>query len=265
MRMKLSTIAEIFHIGDLFRRNPPDLPEQVRRDRKDQIADLLARAPFEITGMSDASYSLYDRALTHRSYAASGKYQAQGSLEDNERLEFLGNYILDYLIAEHLYIHYRLPPGEMNRRLQVTRNSHLADIVQRRGLGIEGAIRRKGQALTDSIIADAFEALIAAIYLDRGPDKAREVVLAVFAEEIEDLDTGRNYRGRLQEMIAQKNLGVLEYEYRQSGPVNDPLWTARVKIAGTLLGEGRDSTKQGAAMQAAREALDRCQGQGVER
>jgi ribonuclease-3 len=111
--------------------------------------------------------------------------------------------------------------------------------------------------LTDSIIADAFEALIGAIYLDRGLDAARSVVIAIFEDEIADYDTDRNYRGRLQEHVSRKNLGYLEYTFRQTGPGSCPTWVARVRVGGILSGEGEARTKQAAAMIAAREALIR--------
>jgi len=255
--MRLSTIWEKLRTGGLLGQEPRGPPEPpVSRDREAEMRALLARPPFGLTEIRDAALPLYDRALTHRSYANGGEYP-KTAVDDNERLEFLGNYVLDFVIADHLYTEYDLPPGEMNRRLQVTRNTKLADIVREQGLGIDGVIRRRGQALTDSIIADAFEALIGAIYLDRGLDVAREVVLAIFEGEIAECDTHRNYRGRLQEFVARENLGGLEYAFRQTGPGSSPVWAARVAVGGTPLGEGEARTKQGAAMLAAREALGR--------
>lgn len=254
--MRLSVIREKLRIGGLFRQKPPGRPTPVESDREGEIRALLARPPFGITDPGDAALLLYDRALTHRSYANAGEYPV-ATVDDNERLEFLGNYVLDFVIADHLYGEYDLPPGEMNRRLQVTRNTKLAEIVRRQGLGIDGAVRRRGQAPTDSIIADAFEALIGAIYLDRGLDIAREVVLAIFESEIAECDTRRNYRGRLQECVARDNLGELDYAYRQTGPGSCPVWAARVSVAGVPLGKGEGRTKQGAAMLAAKEALGR--------
>jgi ribonuclease-3 len=89
---------------------------------------------------------------------------------------------------------------------------------------------------------------------------AREVVLAIFEEEIAGCDVHRNYRGRLQEYVARENLGELEYAFRQTGPGSSPVWAARVAVGGNLLGEGEGRTKQGAAMLAAKEALGRLGG-----
>ncbi|MDV2481336.1 ribonuclease III family protein [Methanoculleus sp. Wushi-C6] len=251
--MRLAAIREKLCTG-LFGQKPLSGREPIGRDREAEVRALLARAPFGIAGISDAALPLYDRALTHRSCANGGEYPV-AVVDDNERLEFLGNYVLDFIIADHLYGEYDLAPGEMNRRLQVTRNTKLAEIVLSQGLGIDGIIRRRGQALTDSVVADAFEALIGAIYLDRGLETARGVVLAIFEDEIADCDVHRNYRGRLQEYAARKNLGTIEYAYRQTGPGSCPVWAARVTVGGAPLGEGKAPTKQGAAMLAAREAL----------
>lgn len=254
--MRLATIREKLRIGNLFGQKPPERRESAGHNREAEVRALLATPPFGITDVRDAAIPLYDRALTHRSYANGAEYP-QTTADDNERLEFLGNYVLDFVIADHLYGGYDLSPGEMNRRLQVTRNTKLAEIVRRQGLGIDGVVRRRGQAPTDSIVADAFEALIGAIYLDRGLDAAREVVLAIFEGEIAECDGRRNYRGRLQEYVARENLGVLDYAYRRTGPGNCPIWAARVSVGKTLIGEGEARTKQGAAMLAAKEALGR--------
>ncbi len=254
--MRFSTIWKKLRIGGLFGQQYPGRPEPAGREREAEVCALLARPPFGITDLADAALPLYDRALTHRSYTNTGEYPL-AAIDDNERLEFLGNYILDFIIADHLYSEYDLPPGEMNRRLQVTRNTKLADIVLQQGLGIDSAIRRRGQVLTASIIADAFEALIGAIYLDRGLTVAREVVLAIFEGEIAECDTRRNYRGRLQEHAARENLGGIDYTFRQTGPGSCPVWAARVAVGGASLGEGEARTKQGAAMLAAKEALRR--------
>ena len=253
--MKLATIRERLQIGRIFGRESPQIQEPAHRDREAEVRALLAHPPFGITGISDAAFPLYDQALTHRSYI--GNEYPVAAVGDNERLEFLGNYVLDFVIANHLYSEYDLPPGEMNRRLQVTRNTKLAEIVLQRGLGIDRVIRRRGQALTDSIIADAFEALIGAIDLDRGLDAVREVILTIFEDEIAECDGRRNYRGRLQECVARENLGELEYAFSQTGPGSCPVWTARVTVGGIPLGEGKGRTKQGAAMLAAKEALKR--------
>lgn len=254
--MRLSKLREKLRISGLFSRRGLKRPRLPGRDREAELRALFARSPFAITDIDDTALRLYDRALTHRSYTDGRRYSGI-PVEDNERLEFLGNYVLDFIIAEHLYDAYNLPPGEMNRRLQVTRNTKLADIVLDQELGIDRAIRKKGQILTDSIIADAFEALIGSIFLDRGLDVVREIILAIFEDEIAECDTRRNYRGRLQEHVAKENLGPLAYDYCKTGPGNCPIWAARVTIDGILLGRGEERTKQKAAMLAAREALIR--------
>ncbi|MDN7024600.1 ribonuclease III [Methanoculleus sp. FWC-SCC1] len=249
--MKLPPICPRFRLPGMRRR--PPAPAPTGAERADRLRRLLAALPFLVTDIDDAALARYDQALTHASCTSSTRYPATVA-RDNERLEFLGNYVLDFVVAEYLYTQYHLPPGEMNKRLQVTRNDNLADIVLRRNLGIDEAIRRR-QTLTDAIIADAFEALFGAIYLDRGMETVQRIILAIFAEEIERFDTTQNFKGRLQEAAAERGLGKVEYEYRQDGPDNAPTWEARVLIAGQPRGSGTDSTKQGAAMLAAEETL----------
>ncbi len=251
--MKLPAICSRFRLPGTRRHPPAAVPAQTPEDRADRIHRILAEPPFRITDVSDASLALYEQALTHESCRSSARYPAATS-PDNERLEFLGNYVLDFVVAEYLYTNYPLPPGEMNKRLQVTQNDNLADIVLRQNLGIDGAVRRR-QVLTDAIIADAFEALLGAIYLDRGMETVRTIITAIFAEEIERFDTTQNFKGRLQEAAARRGLGQVEYEYRQDGPDNEPSWTAKVLIGKRAWSTGTDGTKRGAAMLAAEEAL----------
>jgi ribonuclease-3 len=251
--MKLPAIRSRLRLPGTLRHPQPATPIPVPEDRAGRLRRLLADPPFRITDVSDASLALYEQALTHESCTQNTRYPAT-TTTDNERLEFLGNYVLDFVVAEYLYTHHHLPPGEMNKRLQVTRNDNLADIVLRRDLAIDQLVRRR-QVLTDAIIADAFEALLGAIYLDRGMEAVRTIIIAIFAEEIERFDTTQNFKGRLQEAAARQGLGRVEYEYRQDGPDNDPSWTARVLIGRQPQGSGTDGTKRGAAMLAAEEAL----------
>ncbi|RXE57021.1 ribonuclease III [Methanoculleus taiwanensis] len=254
--MKFPTLPIRLKVPSFLRRHREEIPLPPAQGREEELRRLLAAPPFNLEIADAGELMLYDRALTHRSYVEGARYR-RSATGDNERLEFLGNYVLDFVIADHLYSRYNLPPGELNRRLQVTGNANLAEIALSRNLGIDGALRRRGQVLTDAIIADAFEALLGAIYLDRGMETVRTVILAIFAEEIERFDLTRNYKGRLQELAASRKLGAVDYEYRQTGPENAATWTAQVLLGGEVCGTGTDSTKQGAATVAAEDALAR--------
>ncbi len=254
--MKFPAFPIRLRIPSFLQRHREERPLPPAPDREAELRWLLSAPPFNLEIVDAEALLLYDRALTHRSYVEGTRYRLSAS-GDNERLEFLGNYVLDFVVADYLYTHYNLPPGELNKRLQVTGNDNLADIALSRNLGIDGALRRRGQVLTDAVIADAFEALLGAIYLDRGMEAVRTIILAIFSEEIERFDLSQNYKGRLQELAGRRKLGNVEYEYRQTGPDKAATWTARVLLGKQAWGEGTDSTKQGAAMLAAEDALTR--------
>ena len=224
--------------------------------RRQQILDILSGAAFQIPGAGADSLSLYDVALTHASFAHE-KTAAGETCTDNERLEFLGNYVLDFIIAEHLYREYEFSPKEMSKRIRVSENLMLADIVLRHETGIDDAILTgTGQHLTDGIIADAFEAFIGAIYLNEGIDTVRSVITRLFAREIEDFDPEQNFKGRLQEHLQQSGADEPEYLLeRLSGPDNNPVWRARVRVTGIVRGEGTGAKKRSAEIEAAKAAL----------
>lgn len=230
----------------------------MEESRKKQILDVLSGQYFRIEPHDD-SLALYDTALTHSSFA-NEKKQKGIKCEDYERLEFFGNYLLDFIIADHLYATTRLPEGEMNKRIQVTDNYNLADIVMKYDLGTDDAILlSKGTPLTDSIIADTFEAFIGAIFYDTNLEKARDVVLMIFTSEIENVSED-NAKGLLQEYMQSNQQERPEYLYEKSGPDNAPKWTAKVLIGGENFGEGSGQRKRQAAMDAAREVLKKLNG-----
>jgi ribonuclease-3 len=136
--------------------------------RKAQLRNLLKSLPFEITILKDQTLDLYDKALTHGSYRADGN-----SGKDFERLSFLGNYVLDFIVPEYIYHHYPdASPGWMKPFVESTRNRKLSKIGAGKTLGVNDAILLgTGTGITDDIKADAFEAFIAAMYLDKGIEK----------------------------------------------------------------------------------------------
>jgi ribonuclease III len=148
-----------------------------------------------------------------------------------ERLEFLGNYVLDYVIADVLYDSSDLQPGEMNTWIKVTENTNLADIVMRKNLGIDKAILPGTDTkIRDSMIADAFEAFIGAVYKNQGGDTVKEIIQRIFADEIEKAGQNTNPKGALQEFVQKNGLGELDYNYTEYGPDHEKTWTTRVLI-----------------------------------
>ncbi len=160
-------------------RNPTGEPLGVHRhcmeeSRKKQLLNILSGPYFRIETTTEEALALYNTALTHSSLANEMK-QRGIKRDDYERLEFFGNYLLEFIVAKHLYSTTYLPQGDMSTRLKVTENYNLADIVMKYALGLDDAVLlSKGTPLTDSIIADTFEAFIGAIYHNASPEKSEK-------------------------------------------------------------------------------------------
>ncbi|MGQ9476619.1 MAG: ribonuclease III [Actinomycetota bacterium] len=225
----------------------------------------------ELLGVTFRDPGLLSQALTHRSYAHEASLE---SGETNERLEFLGDAVLDLVISDHLFRHYRdLDEGKLTRiRSYLVNMSSLADTAREMGLGEHLLLSRDervdGGAEKSSIIADALEALIGAVYLDQGLEAAREMVLRIFGDRLEEAARGDldfDYKSRLQE-LAVKEQGVLpRYRLREEGPDHCKVFHAVVYVGDRRLGSGSGTSKKEAEQAAARDALRRRQERGSSR
>jgi len=148
----------------------------------------------------------------------------------------------------------------MSERMEIVSNKKLAEIIRKKNIGIEKLIKRKeGQDLEDSIVADAFEALIGAVYLehgDQGMTKIREVILSLLADEIDEF-IPENYIGRLQEFVQINNLDDLQYKEKKTGPDHRPSFRSIVELSGKPCGEGEGGSIRDARREAARAALNK--------
>lgn len=201
---------------------------------------------------------LLERALTHRSYA----YE-KGGLPTNERLEFLGDSVLGLVVTDTLYRSYPdLPEGQLAKlRAAVVNMTALADVA--RGLRLGAYLRlgrgEEGTGGRDkpSILADTLEAVIGAVYLDRGLVAARDLIRRLFDPVIErsaSLGAALDWKTSLQELTATKLLGVPEYQVTESGPDHQKTFRAVVKVSGQVLGTGNGRSKKAAEQQAAEAA-----------
>lgn len=200
-------------------------------------------------------------ALTHRSYA----YE-HGGLQPNERLEFLGDAVLQLAITDHLYReHPELPEGQLAKLRASVVNMHaLAGVARRLGEGGLGAhlLLGKGEELTGgrdktSILADGLEAMIGAVYLAHGIDVARDLIHHLFdglLHEAPSLGAGLDWKTSLQELTASAGLGVPEYQVGDSGPDHRKEFNATVLVSGQDLGHGDGGTKKEAEQKAAETA-----------
>jgi ribonuclease-3 len=203
-------------------------------------------------------HGLLERALTHRSYA----YE-NGGLPTNERLEFLGDAVLGLIVTDTLYReHPTLPEGQLAKlRAAVVQMRALAGVARdlklgryiRLGRGEEGT----GGRDKPSILADTLEAVIGAVYLDRGLDAACGLVHRLFDPVIANsaqLGAGLDWKTSLQELTAAELLGVPEYRVEESGPDHQKLFRATVRVAGRTYGSGQGRSKKEAEQQAAEAA-----------
>jgi ribonuclease-3 len=230
--------------------------------RQKKLNVLLNNDYFQLGELTSKSLELYHQALTHASYA---KEQRDKGIpyDDFERLEFLGNFVLGLVISEYLYRNFDYSEGGMTKRMAIVSDAKIAEIIKKKEIQINKKHilvgkreLKRGKEIEDSIIACAFEALIGAIYLDRGLKKAQDVIIKIFSDEVKDFELGTNYIGQLQELVQQKKLGELEYiEHKLTGPDHKPTFKAVVKLSGKKWGTGTGRSKKAAKMAAARAVL----------
>jgi ribonuclease-3 len=207
------------------------------------------------TGIDPA---LLERALTHRSFA----YE-HGGLPTNERLEFLGDAVLGLVVADALYqLEPELPEGDLAKlRAGLVSMRALADVARSLDLG-RWVRLGKGEEVTGgrdkaSILADTLEAVLGAIFLDRGMAGAATVVRALFDPLIAGaMSSGAalDWKTTLQELTAARGLGSPQYDVTEAGPDHAKWFTAVARVAGEPHGEGSGRTKKEAEQQAAQSA-----------
>ncbi|MBP3654091.1 MAG: ribonuclease III [Oscillospiraceae bacterium] len=205
--------------------------------------------------------SLLENALRHSSYANEGRNRGVTS---NERLEFLGDSVLGFVTAKYLYKHYpELPEGKMTKvRAELVCEHALHAVAQELGLGnyirLGKGEENTGGRTRPSILADAVEATIAAMFLDGGMEVAEQFILTRVLTNLEQglpVSSSDN-KTRLQELIQQKNGQVLTYAVTgETGPDHCKQFTVSVSLNGDVVGSGTGRTKKEAEQAAAGDAL----------
>jgi ribonuclease-3 len=220
--------------------------------------DAIARALERSLGVVFRDADLRGLALTHRSFAFEQDLGA-----NNERLEFLGDAVLGLVVTDMAYRTFPdLAEGELAKlRASIVNMSSLADVA--RGLGLGDAVRLgKGEEMSGgrdkaSILADALEAMLGAIYLDQGLGVATELIERLFRPRMNAYARGegdRDYKTILQELASQDLRSLPEYRIAERGPDHQKEFTATVFLAGKPWGTGRGRSKKEAEQQAAHEA-----------
>ncbi len=214
----------------------------------------------EKIGYKYQNKKLLNEALTHSSFSNEGKKNSK----NNERLEFLGDSILSLIIAEHLFNNYKhLPEGELTKlRASLVCEKSLFEFAQKIDLG-EHLKVGKGEEHTGgrerpSILSDAFEAIIASIYLDGGFDYARDFVLGFVPKSLDtkSVNVLSDYKTALQEIIQKNREEKIEYVLiEETGPDHDKFFTVEVHLNSNVIGVGKGKSKKQAEQLAAKEAL----------
>lgn len=229
---------------------------------------LDKRRKLALTKLSDTisiqirDLSYWHQALTHTSFANESK---QYNITHNERLEFLGDAVLDLVISDVLFRRFPgLLEGELTKaRARLVCEGTLAVCAVKIGLG-EYILLGKGEASSggrnrNSILADAFEALIGAIYLDSGMQAATDFIMAQLSDELKFVERGeyvRDYKTLLQEIVQKKNENKINYEIiAEKGPDHEKIFEVAVNVNSTRMGTGTGKSKKEAEQQSARQAL----------
>ncbi len=224
----------------------------------------MTKSAFEVRiGYEFQDSSLLRQALTHSSFTNETADKAGGN---NERLEFLGDAIFDLIISEYLYGRMsEVKEGQLSKlRALIVCERSLAECGRNFGIGEELRLGRgeelNGGRNRPSILADAMEALIGAIYLDGGFDTATSFVLSAFEHTIEKALSGalyRDFKTELQELLQSKKEADIHYRVdREEGPDHDKTFYVSLWDSQTKLGEGVGKTKKEAEQNAARAALE---------
>ncbi|QXD17188.1 ribonuclease III [Rhodocaloribacter litoris] len=237
----------------MFRRAPTPAPPSDRRAVIERIVGTAVQDP-----------ALYERALTHRSVS---RGRPDSHLYSNERLEFLGDAVLGFVTAEHLYHHFPdRDEGFLTRlRAKLVNGQSLARLARQIDLGsvirMSDNMAQGGGRNNPSILADAFEALIGALYLDLGPAAARAFIHRVMLDQV-DLDALARQRDNFKSLLLEyvQAHGWPQPRYRvtdEEGPSHERIFTVEVLLGDRPYGYGTAGSKKKAEQEAAGMALER--------
>jgi ribonuclease-3 len=211
-------------------------------------------------GLPFSNLALLTRALTHRSYVN----EDPNAVEDNERLEFLGDAVLDFVVGAWAYHRFpEMPEGDLTKiRSAIVRNDQLADFARHLNLGPALRLGRgesaSGGSQRDALLGSAFEALIGALYLDSGL-RAVDAFIQPLLEGTRDaiLQKVHDPKSQLQEWAQSQKLGAPRYKtVATTGPDHAREFDVQVEISGQVVGQGHGKNKHAAEHLAAKHALE---------
>ncbi len=234
----------------------------LERKQLDSAQKKKVKAISAMTGLPVCRPALYLKALRHRSLVVERNLAAT---ESYEQLEFMGDAVLDLIVSEIIYKKYpeageglltqlrsRLVKGEM--LAQIGRNIHLMDYVE-----LGDRVKGQGVEHSESVLADAFEALVGAVYEDHGYEKCRDFVTRLYRRyvDLDEMISARdNYKSMLLEAAQAKKMPAPVYRIvGESGPGHEKTFDVEVRVNDRVLGAGSGKNKKKAEQAAAQEAL----------
>ncbi|MFC7392521.1 ribonuclease III [Scopulibacillus cellulosilyticus] len=230
---------------------------QYEQDKLRKLRNFLNKASLDFS-----NESLLKKAFTHSSYVNEHRQQVS---EDNERLEFLGDAVLELLTSQYLYKNYPLmSEGDMTKlRAAVVCEPSLVQFASELSFG-QMIFLGRGEEATGgrerpALLADVFEAFIGALYLDQGLDIVNGFLEKVVYPKIKDgaFSHVMDFKSQLQETVQRKNLGSLQYEVlSESGPAHHREFISNVLLNGEVIGKGTGRSKKESEQHAAQQALE---------
>ena len=208
---------------------------------------------FNKLDINPTNMNLYSAAVTHSSFT-----NENPSYPDYERLEFLGDAVLEIIISEFLYKERHLEEGVMTR-MRATYVCEEACATYAKEIGLEADIRvGSGEEVNQTILADVFEAFVAALYLDQGYNFTRDFVLNIITDYIDrGVDFLHDYKSTLQELVQTVKKSIIYEVIDEKGPAHNKTFTSIVKIDGIVMGKGTAGSKKASEQEAARDALSK--------
>ena len=208
---------------------------------------------FKRLDINPTNINLYCNAVTHSSYT-----NENPSYPNYERLEFVGDAVLEIIISDYLYKERKLEEGLMTRM----RSSYVCEeacACYAKELKLDEEIKiGSGESINQTILADVFEAFVAALYLDQGFEFTKEFVLNIIVKYIEkNIEFLHDYKSTLQELVQTVKKSVVYEVVEEKGPSHNKTFTSIVKVDGIIMGKGSAGSKKASEQEAAREALSK--------
>lgn len=208
---------------------------------------------FSNIDLKPTNINLYSTAVTHSSYT-----NENPSYPDYERLEFLGDAVLEIIISDYLYKERKLEEGIMTK-MRASYVCEEACATYAKELGLDEDIRvGTGEEINTTIMADVFEAFTAAVYLDQGFEFTKKFVLDIIVKYIEnEIEFLHDYKSKLQELVQTVKKSIIYEVIDEKGPAHNKTFTSIVKIDGIIMGKGTAGSKKASEQEAAKDALSK--------